>query len=102
MVSLAKFDISLNNTPPGLAPFCTESWQRFPPIFSISLAPTNKVVRFHTKNYGKTRKTKGIYRKTRKHLRRRVLGTCMQWNGMCRVQYCSMTILVFNLQYRCQ
>ena len=69
MVSLAKFDISLKNTPPGLAPFCTESWQRFPPIFfSISLAPTNIVVRVHTKNYGKTRKTKGIYRKTRKPL----------------------------------
>ena len=64
---LAKFDISLKNTPPDLAPFCTESWQRFPPIFfSISLATTNIVVRVHTKNYGKTRKTKGIYRKTRK------------------------------------
>ena len=36
-----------------------------------SLAPTNIVVRVHTKNYGKTRKTKGIYRKTRKPLRRR-------------------------------
>ena len=72
MVPLAKFDISLKNTPPGLAPFCTESWQMFPPIFfSISLAPTNIVVRVHTKNYGKTRKTKGIYRKTRKRLRRR-------------------------------
>ena len=50
----------------------TESWQNFPPIFfSISLAPTNIVVRVHTKNYGKTRKTEGIYRKTRKPLRRR-------------------------------
>ena len=64
MVPHAKFDISLKNTPPGLAPFCTESWQRFPPIFfSISLAPTNIVVRVHTKNYGKTRKPKGIYGK---------------------------------------
>ena len=64
MVPLAKFDISLKNAPPGLAPFCTESWQRFPPIFfSISLASTNIVVRVHTKNYGKTRKTKGIHRK---------------------------------------
>ena len=26
----------------------------------------NIVVRVHTKNYGKTRKTKGIYKKTRK------------------------------------
>ena len=50
----------------------TESWQRFPTIFfSISLAPTNIVVSGHTKNYGKTRKTKGIYEKTRKPLRRR-------------------------------
>ena len=50
MVPLVKFDISLKNTPPGLAPFCSESWQRFPPIFfSISLAPTNIVVRVHTK-----------------------------------------------------
>ena len=74
MVPLAKFDISLKNTPPGLAPFCTESWQRFPPIFfSISLIPTNIVVRVHAKNYGKTRKTKGIYRKTRKPLWRREL-----------------------------
>ena len=57
MVPLAKFDISLKDAPPGLAPFCTESWQRFPPIFfSISLAPTNIVGRVHTKNYGKTRK----------------------------------------------
>ena len=40
-------------------------------FFSISLAPTNIVVRVHTKNYGKTRKTKGIYRKTRKPLRTR-------------------------------
>ena len=49
MVPLAKFDISLKNSPPGLAPFWTESWQRFPPIFfSISLAPTNIVVRVHT------------------------------------------------------
>ena len=41
MVPLAKFDISLKN-------------RRFPPIFfSISLAPTNIVVRVHTKNYGK-------------------------------------------------
>ena len=72
MVPLAKFDISLKDAPPGLAPFCTESWQRFPPIFfSISLAPTNIVGRVHTKNYGKPRKTKGIYRKTRKPLRRR-------------------------------
>ena len=63
MVPLAKFDISLKNTsPPGLTPFCTESWQRFPPIFfSISLAPTNIVIRVHKKNYGKTQKTKGIY-----------------------------------------
>ena len=54
MVPPAKFDISLKYTPPGLAPFCTESWQRFPPIFfSISLAPTNIVVRVQTKNYGK-------------------------------------------------
>ena len=54
MVPLAKFDISLKNAPPDLAPFCTENWQRFPPIFfSISLAPTNIVVRVHTKNYGK-------------------------------------------------
>ena len=54
MVPLAKFDIFLKNTPPGLATFCTESWQRFPPIFfSISLAPTNIVVRVHAKNYGK-------------------------------------------------
>ena len=74
MVPLDKFDISLKNTPPppGLVPCCTESWQRFPPIFfSISLAPTNTVVRVHTKNDGKTQKTKGIYRKTRKPLRRR-------------------------------
>ena len=28
MVPLAKFDISLKNTPPRLVPFCTESWQR--------------------------------------------------------------------------
>ena len=50
----------------------TESWQRFPTIFfSISLAPTNIVVSGHTKSYGKTRKTKGIYGKTRKPLRRR-------------------------------
>ena len=35
------------------------------------LAPTNIVVSGHTKNYGKTRKTKGIYGKTRKPLRRR-------------------------------
>ena len=41
-------------------------------FFPISLAPTNIVVRVHTKNYGKTRKIKGIYRKTRKPLRRRV------------------------------
>ena len=72
MVPLAKFDISLKNAPPGVALFCTESWQRFPPIFFlISLAPTNIVVRVHTKNYGKTQKTKGIYRKTQKVLRRR-------------------------------
>ena len=65
MVPLVKFDISLKNTPPGLAPFCTESWQRFPPIFfSISFAPTNIVVRVHPKNYGKTRKTKEF---TEKH-----------------------------------
>ena len=38
---------------------------------SISLAPTNIVVSGHTKNYGKTRKTKGIYGKTRKPLRRK-------------------------------
>ena len=76
MVPLAKFDISLKNTPPGLAPFCTESWQRFPTIFfSISLAPTDKVVSGHTKNYGKTRKTKGIYGKTRKSLRRREMAS---------------------------
>ena len=51
----------------------TESWQRFPTIFfSISLAPTNIVVSGHNKNYEKTRKTKGIYGKTRKPLRRRV------------------------------
>ena len=57
MVLLAKFDISLKNTPPGLAPFCTEIWQRFPPIFfSISFAPTNIVVRVHTKNYEKLKK----------------------------------------------
>ena len=50
----------------------TESWQRFPTIFfSISLAPTIIVVSGHTKNYEKTRKTKGIYGKTRKPLRRR-------------------------------
>ena len=73
MVPLDKFDIYLKNTPPpGLVPCCTESWQRFPPIlFSISLAPTNTVVRVHTKNDGKTQKTKGIYKKTRKPLRRR-------------------------------
>ena len=54
MITLAKFDISLKDAPPGLAPFCTESWQRFPPIFSsISLTPTNIVGRVHTKNYGK-------------------------------------------------
>ena len=63
MVPVAKFDISLKNSPSGLAPFCTESWQRFPIFFSTSLAPTNIVVRVHTKNYGKTRKTKGIYTK---------------------------------------
>ena len=75
MVPLATFDISLKNTPPGLAPFCTESWQRFPTIFfSILLAPTNIVVSGHTKNYGKTRKTKGINGKTRKPLRRRKPG----------------------------
>ena len=43
-------------------------------FFSISLAPTNIVVSGHTKNYGKTRKTKGIYGKTRKLLRRREVG----------------------------
>ena len=86
MVPLAKFDISLKNTPPGLAPFCTESWQKFPPIFfSISLAPKNIVVRVHTKNCGKTGKTKGIYRKTRKPLRRReeclcTANTCYETN----------------------
>ena len=65
MVPLAKFDISLKNTPPGLAPFCTESWQRFPAIFfSISLAPTNIVARVHTKNYGKHGKLKEF---TEKH-----------------------------------
>ena len=58
MVPLAKFDISLKNTPPGLAPFCTESWQRFPPIFFlISLAPTNIVVRVHTKKLRKNTET---------------------------------------------
>ena len=40
-------------------------------FFSISLTPTNIVVSGHTKNYGKTRKTKGICGKTRKPLRRR-------------------------------
>ena len=35
------------------------------------LRSTNIVVSGHTKNYGKTRKTKGIYGKTRKPLRRR-------------------------------
>ena len=34
MVPLAKFDISLKNTPSGLAPFCTESWQSFLRFFS--------------------------------------------------------------------
>ena len=90
MVPLAKFDISLNNTPPGLAPFCTESWQRFPPIFfSISLAPTNKVVRVHTKNYGKTRKTKGIYRKTRNLCGGESVGNmyAMEWNVPCTVLF---------------
>ena len=53
MVPLAKFDISLKNTPPGLAPFCTESWQK-------------GFLRFFSQ-----RKTKGIYGKTRKSLRRR-------------------------------
>ena len=65
MVPLTKFDISLKNTSPGLAPFCTESWQRFPSIFfSISLPPTNIVVRVHTKNYGKHGKPKEF---TEKH-----------------------------------
>ena len=77
MAPLAKFDISLKKYSPGLASFCTESWQRFPPIFfSISLEPTNIVVRVHTKNYGNARKTKGIYRKTRKPLRRREAYGC--------------------------
>ena len=40
-------------------------------FFSISLAPTNIVDSGHTKNYGKTQKTKGIYGKTRKLLQRR-------------------------------
>ena len=86
MVPLAKFDISSKNAPPpGLTPFCTESWQKFPPIFfSISLAPTNIVVRVHTKNYGKTRKTKGIYRKTRKPLRRRKV---RHWDGLFFYRY---------------
>ena len=59
------------------------------------IAPTNIVVRVHTKNYGKTRKTKGIYRKTRKPLRRREalsLFLCsqifmwlvgLQWSQVC-------------------
>ena len=65
MVPLAKFDISLKNTPPGLTPFCTESWQRFPTIFfSISLAPKNIAVSGHTKNYGKHGKLKEF---TEKH-----------------------------------
>ena len=94
MVPLAKFDISLKNTPPGLAPFCTESWQRFPSIFfSISLAPTNIGVRVHTKNYGKTRKTKGIYRKTRKPLRRREV--CY---NLFRVMTFLMTVLRIHSQ----
>ena len=80
MVPLAKFDISLKNTPPGLAPFCTESWQRFPTIFfSILFVPTNIVVSDHTKNYGKTKR---IYGKTRKPLRRReVLGSRRCYNN---------------------
>ena len=65
MVPLAKFDIPLKNTSPGLVPFCTESWQRFPTIFfSISLAPTDKVVSGHTKNYGKNGKLKEFTKNT--------------------------------------
>ena len=80
MVPLDKFDISLKNTPPGLAPFCTESWQRFPTIFfSISLAPADKVVSGHTKNYGKHGKLKEFTEK-----RGNLCGGERQWTGSAR------------------
>ena len=57
MVPLAKFDISLKNTPPGMAPFCTESWQRFPTIFSqFHLRPQTRssaVIQKITEKHGK-------------------------------------------------
>ena len=84
LVPLAKFDTSLKNTPPGLAPFCTESWQRFPPIFSqFLLRPQTWSSEFIQKFTGKTRKTKEIYRKTRKPLRRREVQTPV--GGLCPI-----------------
>ena len=63
MVPLAKFDISLKNTSlPVWRHFVQKvgrGFLRF--FFSISLAPTNIVIRVHKKNYGKTQKIKGIY-----------------------------------------
>ena len=51
------------NIPPGLAPFCTEDWQRFPPIF-----PQFFCARKHSRqrSHKKLRRTEGIYGKIRK------------------------------------
>ena len=72
MVQLAKFDISLKNTPLPRR-FGASLYRKLAEVssdFFLNFSCAHKHSRQSSyKNFGKTQKTKGIYRKTRKPLR---------------------------------